>query len=128
MMTAVRGSFPGGLFAAGGPLPRHPPATDFVRPRPVLEVYDRYDIAAVTMECGGAVDIAAVEREAMHAAGRPGRDPCRLRRIGHIEDLETAFEMGIDAANREDFTVDQHNAVFDAHFMRQRHILYTSFS
>src|SRR4029078_2898349 len=37
-----------------------------------------------------------------------------------VEDLEAAFEIGVNAADRKDLAIDQHDAVLDAHFVRQR--------
>jgi hypothetical protein len=43
-----------------------------------------------------------------------------LRRIGDVENLKTALEIRIVAADRIDFAIDQHDAAVDADFMRQR--------
>src|SRR6185436_10914666 len=71
MMAAMVGALPGGCLAAGGPLPRHPPATDFFGPLRFLKVDNRHDVAEIAVELRRAIDVAAVEREPMHSSGRP---------------------------------------------------------
>ena len=120
MMAAMVGALPGRRLAAGGPLARHPPAADFFRPLRLLKVDDRHDVAEIAVELRRAVDVAAVERESVHAARRPGRDVARRRRLDDVEDFEAAAELRILAPDRENFPVDQHDAVLDADLVRQR--------
>src|SRR5919108_746380 len=120
MVTAMRGSFPGRLLAAGDPLSGHPPAADLFRARWILKVDDRNHIADIAVEFRGAVHVSTVEREPVHPACGPGGNARRLRWIAHIEYLEPALEIGIDAADGKHFAIDQHHTVFDAHLVRQR--------
>src|SRR5712671_5506358 len=80
VMAAVHGALPARRLAARDPLPRHPPAPDLLRMRRILQIEDAHDVADVTFEGRRAVEIAAVEVEAVHAgaARLPARDLARL--------------------------------------------------
>ena len=125
VMALVRGAFPGRLLAARDPLPRHPPAADFLGLRRILQVEDHHDVADIAVHRRRDVGIAAVEVEAMHAARivRPGRvgrlpvrDQFRLCRVRHVVDAEPAVKtLGQDLAARhlrpKDLTVGDHDVV-----------------
>src|SRR5207245_4219488 len=63
MMAAVHGARPARGLAARDPLPRHPPAPDFLWMRRILEVEDAHDVADIALEGWRA----AVEVEPVHA-------------------------------------------------------------
>src|ERR1700688_2603080 len=50
VMAAMRPALPGRGLAAGGPLPRHPPASDLLRPRRIEEVENHHDVADITLD------------------------------------------------------------------------------
>src|SRR5207302_11428398 len=119
MMAAMRRAFPARRFAAGRPLPRHPPLADQFGPRRILEVDDADDVAEIAVHLRRAVDVAAVEGEAMHPAARKARDAFRIGRTTDIVDLEPAAKVRVLAADRKDFAIDEHHAVFDPHLVRE---------
>src|SRR5579884_1143712 len=95
MMAAVRRAFPCRLLAAGRPLAPHPPATHLFRLCRIFKVDDCDNVAQISVELGRAVYVAAVERETMHAARRPGADMPRIGRRAYVEDFQPAFEIGV---------------------------------
>jgi hypothetical protein len=117
-MAAVHGALPARRLAARQPLPRHPPAPNLLRACRVLQVEDTHDVADVALEGRRAVEIAAVEVEAVHAgaAGLPARDLARLRRIAHIIDPESAAPVRRRLAHG--LVVHHHQAVCDPRLMR----------
>src|SRR5262245_23638915 len=96
MMTAVMRRLPARRLAAGGPLPRHVPVPDQFGLGRVLQVEDAHDVADIAFERRRAVEIAAVEREAVHAGADrlPARDRLRLRRIAHVVNAKAAAPVG----------------------------------
>jgi hypothetical protein len=40
--------------------------------------------------------------------------------VAYVKNLQPPLEIRIDAANREPFTIYEHNAIFDPHPVRQR--------
>src|SRR5438067_11239265 len=105
MMAAMCRAFPGRFLAARRPLTGHPPAPDFFRTLGLVEIDDRNDIAQIAVHLRRAVDIAAVERESMHAAGRPRSNMTRVRRLGDVEDLNSAAKGGTLPVDRKDLPV-----------------------
>src|SRR5207248_9537378 len=90
MMAAVGAAFPRRRLAAGDPLAGHPPAPDLSRPRRIRQVENADDVAAIALEIGREIRVAAVEREAMDAVALPERDLARPVRTGDIEAAEAA--------------------------------------
>src|SRR2546429_638195 len=90
------------------------------RPRGILEVDDADDVAEMPVHFRGAVDVAAIEGEAMHPAAGEARDALRIGRTADIVDLEPAAKARVLASDRKDFAIDEHHAVFDPHLVRQR--------
>src|SRR5262249_59110025 len=92
MMTAVRRSLPCRPFPAGRPLPRHPPLADELGARRIREVDDADDVAEVAVHLRRAVDVAAIEGEAMHPAAGEARDTPRIGGAASVRDLGTPAE------------------------------------
>src|SRR5204863_8392263 len=63
MMAAMPAPLPGRGLAAGGPLPRHPPARDRLGPGRVGEVEDHDDVADIALFLRRDVGIGAVRIE-----------------------------------------------------------------
>ncbi len=111
---------PGRRLAASGPLPRHPPAPDFLRLRRIVEVQDHHDVADVAVHLGGDVGVAPVEGEAVHAraAALPERDLARPARVGDVVDHEAAADAGRGLVRGLGLAVHQHEPVGHAHLVR----------
>src|SRR5919201_1800227 len=120
MVAAMCRAFPGRFLPARRPLTGHPPAPDLFRTLGIVEIDDRNDIAEIAVHFRRAVDIAAVERESMHAAGRPRSNVTRVCRFADVEDFKTTTKIRILPADRKDLPVDQHYSAINPHFMRQR--------
>src|SRR3954447_20677974 len=107
-------------LASGDMLPWYPPATDFLRRLGIGEVEDHHDVADVAFRRWRDVGVAAIEREAMHAAAFAGDAPFvdepRLRWRRHVEDADTAAEFG--CAFAEFLVVDHHQVAGHAHLVR----------
>src|SRR5262245_65019151 len=88
MMTTVRAALPRRRLAAGDPLAGHPPASDLLWPCRIGEVENADDVAAIALEIGRQICVAAVEGEPMHAFALPERDLARLVRPRDVEDAE----------------------------------------
>ena len=88
VVAAVVAPRPGRRLPASGPLPRHPPAPDLLRPRRIVQIEDHHDVADVAVHLGGDVGVAPVEGEAVHAraAALPERDLARPARVGDVVD------------------------------------------
>src|ERR1700730_2915370 len=78
MMAAMGRALPARLLAPGTPLPRHPPAANFLRLGRVIKVDDSNDVTKIAVEFGRAIDVAAIEGETVHTMGRPGCNVSRL--------------------------------------------------
>src|SRR5204863_9856594 len=78
MMAAMRRAFPARRLAAGRPLPRHPPLANELGARRILEVDDADDVAEIAVHFRRAVDVAAIEGEAMHPAAGEARAALRI--------------------------------------------------
>src|SRR5260370_10000325 len=61
-----------------------------------------------------------MEVEAMHPGAGKARDAFRIGRTTAVVDLEPAAKARVLAADRKDFAIDEHHAVFDPHLVRQR--------
>src|SRR5882724_7029737 len=90
MVAAVVLRLPAWCFAAGGPLPLHPPAADLLRPGRVLQVEDHDDGADIALLLGGNVGVAAIEGEAVHPhpGALPMADVARIARSADVEDAQ----------------------------------------
>jgi hypothetical protein len=66
MVAAMVPPLPAWCFAAGGPLPLHPPAADLFRPSRVLQVEDHDDGADIALLLRGTVGVAAIKGETVH--------------------------------------------------------------
>ena len=119
MVTPMRRLFPAWFLAAGSPLTRHPPTSDFLGARRIFEIDDRNDVPEIALHFRRAVNITSVEREPVHAARAPGCDMARRRWLGDIENLEAALEIWILSADWKNFAIDQHDAVVDANLVRK---------
>jgi hypothetical protein len=110
---------PGIGLAARLPLPRYPPAPDFLGTGRILQIEDHHDIADIAFGSGRDIGVAAVKIVAVHpfAVGAPFADQMRPRRRRHVVDSEAAAEPGI-AVLALPLMVDDHNAVGDAHLVR----------
>src|SRR5260221_2828496 len=120
VMAAMRRALPRRRFAAGRPLPGHPPLAHELGAGRILKVDDADDVAEIAVHSGRAVDVAAIEGEAMHPAAGKARDALRIGRTTDVVDLEPAAKVRVLAADRKDFAIDEHHAVFDPHLVRQR--------
>src|SRR5262249_59875512 len=78
MMAAMGGTFPVRILAPGNPLPGHPPAANFLRFGRVLEIDDSNDVTEIAVEFGRAIDVAAIEVNAVHTPPGPGCNGLRL--------------------------------------------------
>src|SRR5580700_4431747 len=90
MVATVVLRLPARCFAAGGPLPLHPPAADLFRPGRVLQVEDHDDGADIALLLGGNVGVAAIEGETVHThpGALPMADVARIARSADVEDAE----------------------------------------
>src|SRR5215471_13482919 len=120
VMAAMRRTLPRRRFAAGRPLPGHPPLAHELGARRILEVDDADDVAEIAVHFRRAVDVTAIEGEAMHPAAGEARDALRIGRTADVVDLEPAAKVRVLAADRKDFAIDEHHAVFDPHLVRER--------
>src|SRR5262249_53460256 len=120
VMAAMRRALPRRRFAAGRPLPRHPPLAHELGARRIPEVDDADDVAEIAVHFRRAVNVAAIEGEAMHPAAGKARDALRIGRTADIVDLKPAAKVRSLAADRKDFAIDEHHAVFDPHLVRER--------
>ena len=133
-MAFVRVVLPRRLFAAGSPLPRHPPAADFLRFRRIFEVENHHDVADVAVHGRRDVGIAAVEIEAVYAArmgragpecGVPFGNQLGLRGLRDVINADAAVvairrNLTIQRMHCERFAVDQHEVAVHAHLVRVR--------
>src|SRR5262249_44584651 len=112
VMAAVLPPRPRGGLAAGGPLPRHPPAADFLRPTRIGQIEDQHDVANVAVHLGGEVGVAAVEGEPMHtgAAAPPERDLARTARRRDVVDAEPARRIRRRGLASVSLAVHEHEA------------------
>ena len=122
MVAAVRGLRPVRRLAAGGVLPRQPPAADLGRVGRVLEVHDHHDVADIALERRRQVGVAAVEIEPVHAGADrlPAMDLARLGRIAHVVDAEAGREIrrhrvGVGVV---ELVVDEHHVALHPHLVR----------
>src|SRR5260370_7857422 len=67
MVATVVLRLPARCFAAGGPLPLHPPAADLFRPGRVLQVEDHDAGADIPLFLGANVSLPAIKRAPAHA-------------------------------------------------------------
>src|SRR4051812_2298462 len=79
------------LFTTFDMLARYPPARHFTRALRISNIVDDQDVADKAHHLGRDIGVALVHIETMHpdAAGLLMHDLARVRRIGHVVDLET---------------------------------------
>ena len=99
------------------------PAPDFFGLFRVLHVEDHDDILAVALDAGRKIGVAPVEGEAVHPAlgAFPFMDMLRVRRVGHVVDVEPApepvgnFPLAGDALEVGDHDVADHAYLVGMH-------------
>src|SRR5262249_55364883 len=121
MVTAVILRLPTWCFAAGGPLPLHPPATDLFGPGRILQVEDHDDSADIALLLRGNVGVPAIKRETVHA--RPGAlpmaDVARVARSADVEDAQADEIISRLLASRT-LAVRHHDVIRHAYLVRMQ--------
>src|SRR5262245_10654951 len=122
VVAAVLPPRPGRRLAAGGPLPRHPPAAHFLGPARIGQIEDQHDVADVAVHLGRDVGVAAIDGEAVpaRAAATPARDRARTDPRRDVVDTEPARWIGRRGLAAVGLAVHEHQAVGRADLVRVR--------
>src|SRR5579875_619011 len=94
------------------------PPSQFLGTRRFPDVEDHHDVSEVAVDCRRAVDIVAVEIEAVHTlpSSLPTRDLTRTIRRADVVDTEAASVFAGEALVG-DLVIDDHQALCDADFV-----------